>query len=259
MENPRHLSGSRIRPGTVIERSQIKFVIFKMQEDVNGVLARMINTSACKQPSNVSTLRCKMNRCKAPLIANIPRAQSPFLPRRAVIATAVPGLSSLGQTGEGPIVTWLGWDLGAVTPAAVTRGCRGEWDNGPSRAQVWGCSGYRFPAPVGQTGTNWDGVTQGTSPEPTALLCCICLHAEYNLYIFIRVQCLHGCTRVYVQGLHCARAQNVCVCSPGGVCSTLRVGACPRAVPAARARAGCAVHSPARRAAPPARDVGVFV
>lgn len=227
MENPRHLSGSRIRPGTVIERSQIKFVIFKMQEDVNGVLARMINTSACKQPSNVSTLRCKMNRCKAPLIANIPRAQSPFLPRRAAITTAVPGLSSLGQTGEGPSVTWPGWDLGAVTPAAVTRGCRGERDNGPSRAQVWGCGGYRFPAPVGQTGTNWDGVTQGTSPEPIALLCCICLHAEYNFYIFICVQCLHGCTRVYVQGLHCARAQNVCVCSPEGVCSTLRVGACP--------------------------------
>lgn len=98
MENPRHLSGSRIRPGTVIERSQIKFVIFKMQEDVNGVLARMINTSACKQPSNVSTLRCKMNRWKAPLIANIPWAQSSFLPRRAVITTAVPSLSSPGAT-----------------------------------------------------------------------------------------------------------------------------------------------------------------
>lgn len=138
MENPRHLSGSRIRPGTVIERSQIKFVIFKMQEDVNGVLARMINTSACKQPSNVSTLRCKMNRCKAPLIANIPWAQSPFLPRRAVIATAVPRLSSLGVTGAKAGVSL------SVTQTGPGSRCPGdlpavgaEGSETRCRAQVW--------------------------------------------------------------------------------------------------------------------------
>lgn len=136
MENPRHLSGSRIRPGTVIERSQIKFVIFKMQEDVNGVLARMINTSACKQPSNVSTLRCKMNRWKAPLIANIPRAQSPFLPRRAASSAAVPSLSPLqapqqeqGQPQRRPaglgVKPWL-WETSSW--GSVTRGCRGQQD-----------------------------------------------------------------------------------------------------------------------------------
>lgn len=123
MENPRHLSGSRIRPGTVIERSQIKFVIFKMQEDVNGVLARMINTSACKQPSNVSTLRCKMNGWKAPLMANIPRAQSPFLPRRAVIPLPCPACprcshcsESRGQPRCHPAARALGHPLGICLP-----------------------------------------------------------------------------------------------------------------------------------------------
>lgn len=136
MENPRHLSGSRIRPGTVIERSQIKFVIFKMQEDVNGVLARMINTSACKQPSNVSTLRCKMNRWKAPLMANIPRAQSPFLPRRAVIPLPCPACprcshcsQSRGQPRCHPAARALGHPPRDLSPMGEM--CFRAW--------VWGC------------------------------------------------------------------------------------------------------------------------
>lgn len=189
MENPRHLSGSRIRPGTVIERSQIKFVIFKMQEDVNGVLARMINTSACKQPSNVSTLRCKMNRWKAPLIANIPWAQSPFLPRRAVITTAVPRLSSLGVTGAragvGPNVTRPGWGR------SVGSGSRRRGDLSPVGAEASGTrcplqspmlgSGlgtavkYKIPAPTGPSSPFVDRLGQGNAGQvPLPYRKCIC-------------------------------------------------------------------------------------
>lgn len=179
MENPRHLSGSRIRPGTVIERSQIKFVIFKMQEDVNGVLARMINTSACKQPSNVSTLRCKMNRCKAPLIANIPRARSPFLPRRAVIATAVPsirtgssGSESRGRSQCQPTERGLGgitpgiyvpWVQGRVGCAAHCRA--------PCWAWVWGLHEVQDPSPDGTPIPLVARLGQGIAGQgPTALL-----------------------------------------------------------------------------------------
>lgn len=105
-----------------------------MQEDVNGVLARMINTSACKQPSNVSTLRCKMNRWKAPLIANIPWAQSPFLPHHAVITIAVPSLPSLGVNGAraevGPNVTQPGWGR------SVGSGSRHPGDLSPMGAEA---------------------------------------------------------------------------------------------------------------------------
>lgn len=192
MENPRHLSGSRIRPGTVIERSQIKFVIFKMQEDVNGVLAWMINTSACKQPSNVSTLRCKMNRWKAPLIANIPWAQSPFLPRRAVIATAVPRLSSLGVTGAragvGPNVTGPGrgqsTGAGSHCPGdLVSHGCRGERDvlssAGPHTGLGFGdCGEVQDPSLNGiPPALSWPGrgrEMQGRSPLRYCKYVCVC-------------------------------------------------------------------------------------
>lgn len=161
MENPRHLSGSRIRPGTVIERSQIKFVIFKMQEDVNGVLARMINTSACKQPSNVSTLHCKMNRWKAPLIANIPWAQSPFLPRLAVIATAMPRLSSPGGTGAkagvGPSITRPGW--GQSTGSGSHR----PGDLSPVGAEA---SGTCCPLQGPHTGLRFAGCGEVQDPSP---------------------------------------------------------------------------------------------
>lgn len=182
MENPRHLSGSRIRPGTVIERSQIKFVIFKMQEDVNGVLARMINTSACKQPSNVSTLRCKMNRWKAPLIANIPWAQSPFLPRRAVITAAVPSLSA-GQSlqqeqGSAPM------SPGRVMPGlwetfswgSVSHGCRGEQGvlstSGPHPGPGFGAVvKYKIPALAGLPSPFMAWLGQGNAGQvPTSLL-----------------------------------------------------------------------------------------
>jgi len=128
-----------------------------MQEDVNGVLARMINTSACKQPSNVSTLRCKMNRWKAPLIANIPRAQSPFLPRRAAIATAVPAPSSLGATGAragvGCDVTRPGWGRsvgsGSRRPADLLpwvrrRAGRAARRRAPRRARVTESQNHRM-------------------------------------------------------------------------------------------------------------------
>lgn len=167
MENPRHLSGSRIRPGTVIERSQIKFVIFKMQEDVNGVLARMINTSACKQPSNVSTLRCKMNRCKAPLIANIPRAGAPSCPTAAV-TTAVPRCPRWDKLGS--------CQLGESTP-------RGE----PARPQqglAWGWGTCKS-----STGTppSWDGERQGTSPRAHCPVrnAVVCTHRVIAMYLYL--------------------------------------------------------------------------
>lgn len=191
MENPRHLSGSRIRPGTVIERSQIKFVIFKMQEDVNGVLARMINTSACKQPSNVSTLRCKMNRWKAPLIANIPRAQSPFLPRRAVITAAVPSLSSLAATaaraGVSPDVTQQGCGE-ARALGDIPLGICLPWvrcASGPHPGLGFGAV-VKIPTPAGPPALSWPGwdrEMQGRSPPPYCKY--VCVHGQYHFYIFM--------------------------------------------------------------------------
>lgn len=204
MENPRHLSGSRIRPGTVIERSQIKFVIFKMQEDVNGVLARMINTSACKQPSNVSTLRCKMNRCKAPLIANIPWAQSPFLPRRAVITTAVPSLSSLAATaaraGLSTKVTQqgearaLGDILLGICFSWVQRraGCAVHF-RAPPWAWVWGCGEVQDSSPGGSP-QHFHGLvgTCRAGPHLSIVNTFVCMGSIIFISVCIYAVSVHG-------------------------------------------------------------------
>lgn len=195
MENPRHLSGSRIRPGTVIERSQIKFVIFKMQEDVNGVLARMINTSACKQPSNVSTLRCKMNRCKAPLIANIPRAGAPSCPTAAV-TTAVPRCPRWDKLGPAP-----------VPPGAVSWGSRhpGVNQHGHNRAQPG--DGGRARAALGP---HHPGMGKGHVPTcPLSCQKCGCVHAQGNCYVFTSVGVCFLCMGVHT---HVCVWINVCVC-----------------------------------------------
>lgn len=202
------------------------------------MLAWMINTSACKQPSNVSTLRCKMNRWKAPLIANIPWAQSPFLPRRAVIATAVPRLSSLGVTGAragvGRNVTGPGRGQSAgsgshcpgdlsPTGAEASGTCRPP--QGPTPGSGLGIAvKYKIPASTGspqpfrgQAGTG----ECRAGPHFTIVNMSVCADSVTFIYLRVCVRCLcmngqHTRVRLYATHTMCtcvyaASVRSMCV------------------------------------------------